>query len=341
MNKRSIYWVCQIGGWTIYALINIYFAYLGKKLTGLHATVQMVMVPFYIGITHLYRWVIIKRNWLKLILQNLIPRVIASTFLLSIANYFFLLVLSLTLGILHPSVDLSPIVVLMNILANMILYFLWSLIYFMYHYVENYNRSLKYEAAMHEIELNNLKSQLNPHFIFNALNSVRALVDENPIKAKSAITQLSTILRNSLIMDKKRLINLDEELATVKDFLDLEKIRYEERLNVSFEIDPESYRFQIPPLMIQTLVENGIKHGISRLTHGGKISVETKVEGHFLNIFIRNSGHYSPGKRKNKGFGIENTRQRLKLIFGDAAKFSIRNEGEQMVLTEIVLPQNI
>ena len=112
---------------------------------------------------------------------------------------------------------------------------------------------------------NLLKSQLNPHFIFNALNSIRALVDENPGKSKNAITQLSNILRNSLQIDKNRLTSFTDEMKTVQDYLELESIRFEERLEVDIKLHPNSDQFQIPPLMIQTLVENSIKHGISNL----------------------------------------------------------------------------
>ena len=131
---------------------------------------------------------------------------------------------------------------------------------------------------MIEIELNNLKSQLNPHFIFNALNSIRALVDENPLKSKQAINQLSNILRNSLASDKKGLTKFEDELKIVKDYLGLESIRFEERLKTEFDIHPESQKFLVPPLMIQTLVENGIKHGISKLTPGGVIQLKTFVD---------------------------------------------------------------
>ena len=127
---------------------------------------------------------------------------------------------------------------------------------------------------MIEIELNNLKSQLNPHFIFNALNSIRALVDENPSKSKQAINQLSNILRNSLASDKKGLTKFEDELKIVKDYLGLESIRFEERLKTEFDIHPDSQKFLVPPLMIQTLVENGIKHGISKLTAGRCYSAE-------------------------------------------------------------------
>lgn len=222
------------------------------------------------------------------------------------------------------------------------LFFLWTVFYFSFHYFDQYNKSLKYEASMIEIELNNLKSQLNPHFIFNALNSIRALVDENPKKSKQAINQLSNILRNSLASDKKGLTNFDEELKIVKDYLGLESIRFEERLKTEFDIHPDSQRFLVPPLMIQTLVENGIKHGISKLTPGGIIQLKTDVVNDRLKIHIRNSGHLVNGtKRSKSGLGLKNTVQRLKLIYGDDASFRIVNENDNFVLTELVIPQNI
>jgi LytS/YehU family sensor histidine kinase len=217
---------------------------------------------------------------------------------------------------------------------------LWSALYFIYNYFERYNKSLKLEASMREVELTNLKAQLNPHFIFNALNSIRALVDENPIKSKEAINQLSNILRNSLVTEKKELTSFDDELKIVKDYLGLESIRFEERLKIEFDIDPESNQFRVPPLMIQTLVENGIKHGISKLKEGGLIQVTTRVDHDFLKIYIRNSGHFylNGAKKQSGGLGLENTRQRLKLIYGDEATFRILTENDNFVLTEIVIP---
>jgi two-component system, LytTR family, sensor kinase len=220
-----------------------------------------------------------------------------------------------------------------------IIFFLWSVFYFIYNYFERYNTSLKLEASVKEIELNNLKSQLNPHFIFNALNSIRALVDENPEKSKLAINQLSNILRNSLVADKKGLTKFGDELKMVRDYLGLETIRFEERLRTEFDIDPNSKGFLVPPLMVQTLVENGVKHGISKLTKGGTIQVKAKVENDYLRISIRNSGQYHlNGSKKRGGLGLSNTTQRLKLLYGKDAHFAISNENDNFVLTELIIP---
>ena len=225
--------------------------------------------------------------------------------------------------------DFEPLMIIGSLFALMFFYILWAAIYFIFHYFERYNASLKYDAIIYETELNKLKSQLNPHFIFNALNSIRALVDEDPRKSKRAITQLSNILRNSLIMNKRKLIDFNDEVKTVRDYLDLEAIRLEERLRVEIDISPEAGSYQIPPLMVQTLVENGIKHGVATLTKGGEISLRAWEEEGHLKIQIRNSGQYVNGADViSSGYGIENTQQRLNLIFGKSASLKIGNENK-------------
>jgi len=260
-------------------------------------------------------------------------------FLLGLALYFLRIAISLPLGIFSSEAAFSLDLILGFTTVYALVFFLWSVLYFIYNYFERYNTSLKLEASVREIELNNLKAQLNPHFIFNALNSIRALVDENPDKSKLAINQLSNILRNSLSTGKRGLTKFEDELKIVRDYLGLESIRFEERLKTDFDIDPESKDFLVPPLMIQTLVENGIKHGIAKLTAGGMIQMKTFVRNDRLTIQVRNNGHYVNGSSNpSGGLGLENTRQRLKLIYGKDASFRILSENDTFVLTEIEIP---
>ncbi|MBY0434526.1 MAG: histidine kinase [Cyclobacteriaceae bacterium] len=293
---------------------------------------------FYLLITHIFRELINRWRWLSAGMAVLIPRVIGSVIVLGFIMYFLRLPISIPLGLFNSSVawDVRNILGLTSVYA--LIFFLWCVLYFVYNYFERYNTSLKLEASIKEIELSNLKSQLNPHFIFNALNSIRALVDENPAKAKRAINQLSNILRNSLTTGKRGLTKFEDELKIVNDYLGLESIRFEERLKTEFEIDPLSLDFLVPPLMVQTLVENGIKHGISKLTAGGLIQMKSIVKDDRLSIQIRNSGHYTNGSGKETGLGLENTRQRLRLIYGDKASFRILSENNTFVLTEIEIP---
>ncbi len=339
MNKTKIYWILQATGWSLFAIGNIILYYFGGSLEIKKIIYGVLMSVWFLVSTHIFRNLIIRWGWLSLRLIQVIPKVLLATIVLGISNFLFHLMVLTALNILG-SVDFEADIVFTYISATMVFYLLWALLYFIYHYIEKYNASLKYEAVKNEIELNRLKSQLNPHFIFNALNSIRALVDENPDKAKNAITQLSSILRSSLVMNKNRLTSFDEEINAVKDYLELETIRFEERLQTNICIDPASKKFQVPPLMIQTLVENGIKHGISHLKAGGKLSIETKVNDIFLTIRIRNNGQLLNGSQENsRGFGIENTKQRLKLLYGNQASFKITNEDSDTVLTEIILPQ--
>jgi hypothetical protein len=294
-------------------------------------------------LTHGFRNLLIRWKWLSLPIHKLIPGIFTAIFVMALSMYFLRIPVNLSLGrLFNPRTAFDIQQIIGQSMFYLFLFFLWAVLYLTYHFFDRYSTSMKYQASMIEIELNNLKSQLNPHFIFNALNSIRALVDENPHKSKQAINQLSNILRNSLASDKKGLTKFEDELKIVKDYLGLESIRFEERLKTEFHIDPQSHNFLVPPLMIQTLVENGIKHGISKLTPGGTIQLSTEVIKNNLKIQIRNSGHLVNGSRKNKGgLGLKNTVQRLKLIYGDEAAFKIVNESDSIVLTELVIPQNI
>lgn len=342
MKKQTLYWILQVGGWSIYAAINIFFVFL---MTGSVDSNELLSFSFsaifFIGSTHLYRILIINWGWRNVYIVRLLPLMFGSVLVLSVANFMFQVTVDYSLGTINPE-DIQLVNVLLNLFTLAILYMSWSMIYFLYHYLNNYSQNLKYEAAMKEMELSNLKSQLNPHFIFNALNSIRALVDEDPRKSKNAITQLSNILRTSLVLDKKRLTKFTEEIKTVKDYLALESIRFEERLQVEIDLHPDSDQFEIPPLMVQTLVENGIKHGVSQLKEGGKIVIKTEVGESWMSIRITNSGQIingAPGK--GSGYGIANTQKRLRLIYGDDAFFDIRNLDAQTVETEIRIPQKV
>jgi two-component system, LytTR family, sensor kinase len=342
MRKQRIYWTLQIGGWLFYAVVQIVSSFLiSDTLTLRRVIFLMAEAFFFLVLTHYFRQIMNRRKWIFLPMAKLLPRVIGMIAALSLIVYFLRIPVNLALGrLFDPLAAFDPVIILGQSSFYVILFFLWTIFYFTFHYFDQYNKSLKYEASMIEIELKNLKSQLNPHFIFNALNSIRALVDENPSKSKQAINQLSNILRNSLASDKKGMMRFDEELKIVKDYLGLESIRFEERLHTDFDIHPASSQFLVPPLMIQTLVENGIKHGISKLTAGGVIQLKTEVADNRLCIQIRNTGHLiQAAKRSKTGLGLKNTTQRLKLIYGDDAFFRIVNENDNFVLTEIIIPQ--
>jgi len=343
MNRTRLYWLLQIVGWGGFALVTVILASLSGEITSIQIWAFIVLAATNLIFSHFLRHIVKTYNWFKLSIHQLFFQSFLAIVALSLANFVAQILINIAFGILNPVEDFKILVILSNIFLAFLLFALWFVMYFLVHFLDNYNTSLKYEAKINEIRLNHLKSQLNPHFIFNALNSVRALVDEDPIKAKTAITRISNMLRFSLMMDKKQTIEFGEELNTVKDYLELESIRFEERLEVVYHIEDESYSYKIPPMMLQTIVENAIKHGISNLIKGGTIDIRCSIGlSQDLYIMVKNSGQLksSPSKKRDgSGHGISNTVQRLKLIYGNRASFKIFNYDHEFVVTEIKIPK--
>jgi len=168
------------------------------------------------------------------------------------------------------------------------------------------------------------------------MNSIRALIDEDPVKAKDSVTRLSTILRSTLLLNKRKEISVKEELELVSNFLDLEHIRYEDRLNYTIVADAEINDCLLPPFIIQSQVENAIKHGISSIPGKGFIRVEVFQEEERLRIVVSNTGKLS-NKEPLTGVGFRNSIQRLDLLYGNQSNILIREEGD-LVVVDIHLP---
>jgi sensor histidine kinase YesM len=346
LSRKQLYWISQITGWLFFIGINLFIISSFEELPWQRVLVWIFLGFLGIVFTHILRAVIRKNNWLNLPLKNTIPRILTSSIIAGIIIYSLVFAASHVAGTFRQ--DENNIARLIaGVVNSSILVLLWSLIYFVIHYMENYKKkeieSLIWEAAVKDYELKTLKSQLNPHFMFNAMNSIRALIEEDPESAKVAITKLSNILRYSLQMERMERVPLEDEIETVKNYLDLERIRFEDRLKYKLDIERNTEKIEIPPMMIQTLVENGIKHGVAKRTEGGVIHLKSKLltttNGSKLKIEIRNSGHFSEEQLKSSnGFGVSNTKHRLNLLFGDDALFSIKNENGDTVLAEIEIP---
>jgi LytS/YehU family sensor histidine kinase len=298
---------------------------------------------FLLGIltTHLYRAYIKQQGWLKMSLRKVIPRMVGGSVLCGL--FYTLLygsIADLFLPGIEPVLNFHGLVLVSNILNFTFLMLSWNLIYFGFHLAENYRlqeiRNLELKASMAEIELSQLKSQLNPHFMFNAMNSIRALIDEDPAKAREALTLLSMVLRYTLIQGGKKEISLGEEMDIVRKYLSLEKIRFEERLLVEIHMDEELRSMPFPPLLLQTITENGIKHGISKLANGGLLSITAKKSSEGALLEVINSGSYVP-EDGIQGIGIINTRKRLDILYGNEASFEIAQYGNY-VKASIYIP---
>jgi LytS/YehU family sensor histidine kinase len=214
-------------------------------------------------------------------------------------------------------------------------------IYLGVHYYERYRQAemekLQLAVVATEGQLQGLVSQINPHFIFNCLNSLRALILEDPPRAQNMVTQLAALLRYSLRSGKTFTVPLGEEIDIVNTYLQLEAIRFEERLAIRMEMAPETLSVQVPPMLLQSLVENGVKHGIEKLTQGGEISVASRMDHDTLKIEIMNSGRLLDGSSSTQ-IGLINVRERLFLLYGSTAALVLRNQGTDSVLAEISIP---
>ena len=346
LTRTQLYWLSQVSGWTIFVGINLFIISSIEEITWQRILVFIFLAIDGIVFTHILRGIILKNNWLNLPLKKTIPRVLIASIVTGTIIYAFVFAASFVAGTMKPE-EFNLVRPLAGSVNVSILVLLWSLIYFAVHYTEHYKKkeieSLIWEAAVKDYELKTLKSQLNPHFMFNAMNSIRALIEEDPQSAKVAITKLSNILRYSLQMERMERVPLEDEVETVKNYLDLEKMRFEDRLKYKLDIERSTQKIEIPPMMIQTLIENGIKHGIAKKTEGGEIQLSSKMlttnNGSKLKIEIRNSGHFSEEQlKKSSGFGVSNTKHRLNLLFGEDAYFTIKNENGNTVLAEVEIP---
>ncbi len=230
-----------------------------------------------------------------------------------------------------------------DIIFTFILIALWLLLYMVWHYLER-NRldvvnNLKLEKTVKELELKTIKSHINPHFIFNSLNSIRALVDENPKRARTAITELANILRSSLQVEKLETVPLKKELDIVRDYLALEQMRFEERLRIEMDVDEDTLGQSVPPMMLQTLVENAIKHGISKRINGGMVKIISRFREDHFELIVQNTGALD-GK-SCEGFGFKSTRDRLKFLYDGKASFKVEEIEPMKVQSMITMPVEI
>jgi len=345
-RKNLLYWGIQLIGWTVYFLFSILLLYSSNELI---LTFNLFLfgslsVLASILLSHGIRYIILRYDvisWkiIYIVLMTLFLSVIGG-FLLDTIQFYIIEGSWITIDyIVNPPIDdaFTWPSFLWAVSRSIILFMLWCGFYYAFIISEKSREqeilNLKWEASKNEIELKNLRAQLNPHFLFNSLNSIRALIELNPDEAKKSVTQLSNLLRRSISLGKLRLIPLKEELDLVKIYLSLEKVRFEERLETEYLIDEEILNSQIPPLMLQTIVENGIKHGISKSIDGGKILLKTEFSDTELILTVINTGHLDK-QTDSAGVGISNTKKRLEIIFGKQASFNIEQAGPN-VLTKI------
>ncbi len=330
-----------------------------------------------IGSSHLYRLYVKSKKWVDLKVVKLIPKVVAASLIQGTVTAILSFGAIIAAFVVYVKINPEGLAGVMTMAgmdgmdeeaikaieeANLakftpsaiigmaasfvfqysIFYVSWSALYFAYQFLQK-NRKVeiekwKLQASVKDAELSALKSQINPHFIFNSLNNIRSLVIEDSERARDMITHLSDLLRFSVQFDQYEKVTLEKEIEVVKDYLNLESIQLEERLRYTFKMQDESSQVNLPPMIIQTLVENAIKHSINDLPNGGEIHIESEVKDAYLKIYVKNTGQIKQKVGGRRGIGITNARERLRLLYGENASLTVENMNEKMVCATINIP---
>jgi len=228
-------------------------------------------------------------------------------------------------------------------ISNFVTLLLFSGLYFAVRYWENAQvqkeNTLKSEALAHEAQLQMLRFQINPHFLFNSLNTIRATIVLDQDKARHIVTLLSDFFRYTLEKDQEQANTIGKEIEAIKNYLDIQKIRFEEKLEFNFNIDPKTQNIEIPFFIIHPLVENAVKYGIETSTKPLKIDVKSTIADNNLIIEVSNSGSLIVEKDSNidsTNTGIENINKRLNLVYPGSYEFSLKEHDNNVVAKLII-----
>jgi hypothetical protein len=353
------YWICQLFGWGLNAF--------GQTVTGMSRDnaapdLQIALeVALLNGIalllTHLLRHYIKRHRWKTLRVAALVPRVIAASVVLGLP-------LAMSMGLMsiamlwgggpedeatvrelagEPVLWLIRMDLLLRTLNWSVIFAIWMGMYFGLTSVRDGHRAMLRQSelahALKVAELRVLKSQLNPHFLFNSLNSVRALIADDPTGAQKAVTQLARTLRYTLTAGQEEVVSLERELEIVADYLELESLRLGERLHIERTISVEARVAHIPVMLLQTVVENAIKHGIAELPEGGVLRISAEVREGALLIEVENPRPATPSRSPSHGVGLRNAAERLRLLFGSAGALDLDLSHPDRALARIRIPQ--
>ncbi len=332
-RSRHLYWLCQFIGWGLYAVGNFIGAILVLHPPAARAALDLLILSALgLGSSHVLRAYMGSHGWLQLRRTALIGRTLLASSVLGLA----IATVKSSFG-LAPwqmsdlPIDFAPFQHLLAVIVPALnwtfLMLLWCALYFgalsLRAHKSAQLRESELARALQLSELRGLKSQLNPHYLFNALNTVRALIAIDPTAAQRAVTQLARTLRYTLGAGQDDLVTLGQELTTVEDYLSLESLRLGERLRTQWDISLAARGVRIPVMLLQTLVENAIKHGIAELPAGGTLKVAARLETGTFTLTVENACPNPPTTPSSEGVGLRNATERLRHLFGANASLQL------------------
>jgi sensor histidine kinase YesM len=344
----SLYWKCQLAGWSLAALYWGYIGFTGGRFNVALGILQFVTdVAGYSLITHLYRNFALRHRWTDLEINPLLKRIIPAAFVLGFvylvvtAAKIFLFRLWFETGPQQSFYQFIQLTGITLFITGIRLMSIWLLAYHLYQYAQREVKSTRENARLEimtrDARLSNLSAQLNPHLLFNSLNTIKALVVDEPASARRAIDLLSDLLRTGLYTGDDVLVPVKDELDLVKDYLELEKLRFDERLTYQIDMDDTLASVRILRLSIQTLVENALKHGINTKKAGGLVYIQISREEEFIRILVQNPGRLDT-RITATGLGLTNLAERLQLTFDGKASLNVTNEPEGIVSATLRIP---
>jgi len=354
MGWRRPYWTYQLLGWGTNALVQSYMAL--DKVPGPPVRVAIAIWSVNLlglMLSHLLRHFMKRHSWQTLGPTAVVPRVALASLLLalSLALVMHLMAIS-TLWTGPPELSelTGPVgswfvqTPFVSQTANWsVIFAAWTGLYLAITSLRErqllQRRHLEINHALQAAELHLLKSQLKPEFLFDTLNNVRALIADDPSRAQNAVTTLARTLRYTLNATRDEVISVERELEIVTAYLDLEALRLGERLRVERDIEADALHAVLPMMLLQTLVENAVKHGIAELPEGGIVHIRALLHGRELRIEVQNPRPSVAALPASAGLGLQNASERLRRLFGAAATLELDLSQQQRALARIRIQQ--
>jgi hypothetical protein len=331
------YWICQTLSWGGLLALSV-----GHDLQQSEPPVgEIVDVAVYCIagalLTGLLRRQIRRRRWLTLSTGRIWLRLSLAVLAMAVVQTALDSGAILAMRSLGKSDGQSPLDALRVLGTTALLLAVWTALYVLLTGPRRHREvEIQLQLALREAELRALEAQINPHFLFNCLNSIRGLVVENPAKSQDMLTRLANILRYNLRRDIEHTVPLCSEVEVVGDYLALESARFEDRLRVHISIDPDAAPVQVPPMLLQTLVENALKHGIAPLPAGGDLLVRAIVVGDSMVLEVENPGQVAESAPGSAPVGLANIRDRLRILYNGRASFELKNRDGRVAATVMI-----